>query len=184
MSLRAPFVCYAALLGVAAAVGHRAAADRRPGTGGPASRPRLLRHPTFRAALVANLLQGWAVYGVRLALVPLYVVEVLHRSSVWAGAALAALAVGTVAGLPLGGRWADRHGRRSPVLAGSALVAVTAMWLGHTSAPAELIIVAVLSGVGTGSTTRPVNAAVSDLLRRAAARRRPGRAPRGLPDGG
>ena len=131
VSLRAPFVCYAALLGVAAAVGAvvlRPTAGQEPVVS--TSRPRLLRHPTFRAALVANLLQGWAVYGVRLALVPLYVVEVLHRSSVWAGAALAALAVGTVAGLPLGGRWADRRGRRSPVLAGSALVALTAMWLG------------------------------------------------------
>ena len=118
----------------------------------------------FRAALVANLLHGWTVYGVRLALVPLYVVDVLHGSSIGAGAALTALAAGTVAALPVGGRWADRHGRRTPVLAGAATVAVTAVWLGTAGSLAELLVAAVLAGAGTGLMTPPVNAAVSDVV--------------------
>ena len=167
VSLRLPFLCYAVLLGVAAAVAAAVlevpAGDGATTAGGA---PRLLGHPVFRAALVANLLQGWTVYGVRLALVPLYVGEVLHRSNAWAGAALTALAAGTVAALPVGGRWADRYGRRAPVLAGAATVAVTAVWLGTAGSLAELLTAAALSGAGTGLMTPPVNAAVADLVAR------------------
>ncbi len=84
---------------------------------------------------------GWAVFGVRVALVPLFVVEALHRSSAWAGVALTASAMGTGACLQLGGRWSDRSGRRAPVLVGSAVVAVTGLALGFCTSVAALIVV-------------------------------------------
>lgn len=78
-----------------------------------------MRVPTFRAALASNFAAGWTVYGVRVALVPLFVVEVLQRPGSWSGIALTAFAAGTGATLFVGGRWADRRGRRSPILVGS-----------------------------------------------------------------
>jgi MFS family permease len=168
-SLRAPFLVYAALLAVATAL---TGALLRGRIGPPPLPPEavevglagLLRHPTFRAALIANFLNGWTVYGVRIALVPLFVVEALRGSDAGAGAALTAFAVGTAAALPLGGRWSDRRGRRPPALAGTAVVAVTAGCLGFSTSVAGLVTVAVVGGIGTGLMTPAVNAAVGDLL--------------------
>jgi MFS family permease len=169
-SLRAPFLVYAALLGLAATgagLTLRGRVGPRP-TDGPAvtrvALLALLRHPSFRAALVANFLTGWTVYGVRVALVPLYVIDVLQASDAWSGVALTAFALGTAATLQVGGRWSDRSGRRPPVLAGSAVVAVTALWLGSSSTVAELVAAALFSGIGTGLMTPAVNAAVGDLI--------------------
>jgi MFS family permease len=169
VSLRLPFLGYAGLLVVAAAVagvllrGH--GGRYRPERSGPAvTFTALLHHPAFRAALVANVLNGWTVYGVRIALVPIFVVEVLRQPSTWSGAALTAFAVGTAAALQVGGRWSDRNGRRPAAVAGSAVVAVTALWLGVVGTRTWLLAAALLSGVGTGLMSPAVNAAVGDLV--------------------
>ncbi len=169
VNLRAPFLVYAALLGVAATTA--ALLRDRPRSPSP-SEPAAgtltfttaVAHPTFRAALVADFLNGWTVYGVRLALVPLFVAEALHRSSAWAGVALTASAMGTGACLQLGGRWSDRSGRRAPVLVGSAVVAVTGLALGFCTSVAALIVVSLLAGAGTGLMTPSVTAAAADVI--------------------
>ena len=50
--------------------------------------------PAFRAAAVANLADNWASLGVRAAIVPLLVVEALHRSPVWTGIGLTVFTAG------------------------------------------------------------------------------------------
>jgi hypothetical protein len=67
---------------------------RRPDPGvEPLTIARALRRPTYRAALASGLATGWAVRGVRVALVPLFVAVALGREPVWAGVALAAMLV-------------------------------------------------------------------------------------------
>jgi MFS family permease len=170
VSLRAPFLVYAALLGVAAVTAAGLLGDRprnaspsEPDTG-TVTFTTAVAHPTFRAALVADFLNGWTVYGVRLALVPLFVAESLHRSSAWAGVALTAFALGTGTCLQLGGRWSDRSGRRAPVLLGSAIVAVTGLALGFCTSVVALVVISLLAGAGTGLMTPPVTAAVADVI--------------------
>ena len=118
----------------------------------------VVRLPSFRAALTSNFVNGWTVYGIRIALIPLFVVDALKRPNSWSGVVLAAFAAGTGSPLLFGGRWADRRGRRRPILIGAATVAITSLWLGLTSTIAELITVSLLSGVGTGLMNPPVNA--------------------------
>ena len=151
LSPRAPFLIYAGVLGVVAAgavvalrgrIGPRPALPEVAGSG--AGLAAAWKHPTFRAALTTNFLNGWTAYGVRVALVPLFVVDALHWSAVWAGAALTAFAVGTAATSSVGGRWADRYGRRPPILTGLVVVAVTMAWLGFSASPFELMVVALL----------------------------------------
>lgn len=170
ISFRAPFLVYAGVLVVAAAVAFVALRNRvgpRPAlpedapTPSPAS---ALRHPTFQAALTSNFLNGWTAYGVRVALVPLFVVDALHWSSAWAGAALTAFAAGTAATSSVGGRWADRYGRRPPIMIGLVAVAGTMCWLALVTSPAQLMFVALLSGAGTGLMNPPSNAAVFDVI--------------------
>ena len=125
----------------------------------------VVRQPAFRAALASNFVNGWTVYGVRVALVPLFVVEVLHRPGSWSGIALAAFAAGTGATLLIGGRWADRpraaaaHPRR--LRDGGGHVAVdgpdAAGWR-------SWCVASLVSGVGTGLMSPAVNASVTDVI--------------------
>ncbi len=82
LGLAAPFVIYGAALLVAAAVvfvSLRNSAVALPeATTEPAVSVRtVLRHRAYRAALFSNFATGWAAFGLRIALVPLFVVEVL-----------------------------------------------------------------------------------------------------------
>ncbi|HTZ44275.1 MAG TPA: MFS transporter [Jatrophihabitans sp.] len=125
-SLRAPFFLYAGTLAAAGAVGIALLPRRTGGThgaGGPSGTPsltvgRALRLPAFRAAAFANLADNWASLGVRAAIVPLLVMEVLHRSPIWTGIGLTVFTLGNVATLLLGSRITDRRGRRPVLLTG------------------------------------------------------------------
>lgn len=167
---RAPFLAYAATLGVVVAVAAtmlNASEDRVPTEQHSALAPSVLatlRHPTFRAALAANFVNGWTVYGVRIALVPLLIVDHLGMSGQWSAAALAGFAIGTAATSSLGGRLADLYGRRPLVLSGLAIVALSMCWLGLSSSPTEIVAAALVSGMGTGVTAPPTNAAVADVV--------------------
>jgi DHA1 family multidrug resistance protein-like MFS transporter len=125
-SLRAPFFLYAGTLAVAGAVGiamlpKRSDADHRASTGRAKSFltvPQALRMPAFRAAALTNLADNWAALGVRTAIIPLLVVEVLHRSPIWTGIGFTVFTLANVTTLVLGGRLADSRGRRPLLLAG------------------------------------------------------------------
>src|SRR5262249_26263349 len=130
VSLRAPFLVYAAALVVTAVVTglllRRSAIAGPPGEDGvPVMTLReALRRTGYRAGLLANFAKGWVALGVRVSLVPLFVVEVLHREPSWAGVALTVFAVGNAATLLFAGRWADRRGRKPPLLFGLAVTSV------------------------------------------------------------
>jgi predicted MFS family arabinose efflux permease len=163
---RAPFLIYAGLLVITAAGTGRLLRRRDAGRPDPertAGTPdevstgftRALRHPSFRAAVLSNCVHGWTVYGVRVALVPLFVVDVLRRPDSVAGVALAAFAAGTAATLLLGGRPADERGRKLPILLGSsAVVALTSLWLGFSTSLAGLLAAALLPVSVLGSSIR------------------------------
>lgn len=171
LSPRAPFLIYAVVLvgvagGAVLALRGRIG-PRQPGPEAARSTASLAsasRHPTFRAAMSVNFLNGWTAYGVRIALVPLFIVDEMHLSGAWAGAALTAFMIGTAATSSVGGRYADRYGRRRPIQAGLVLVAVTMCWLGFSTSPVELISAALISGAGTGLMNPPSNAAVNDVI--------------------
>jgi len=125
-SLRAPFFLYAGTLAVAGAVGlallpERPDADHHVRTETAKSFltvPQALRMPAFRAAALTNLADNWAALGVRTAIIPLLVVEVLHRSPIWTGIGFTVFTLANVTTLVVGGRLADRRGRRPLLLAG------------------------------------------------------------------
>ncbi|MDQ3764163.1 MAG: MFS transporter [Actinomycetota bacterium] len=170
ISLRAPFVAYAAALFVAAAVAwlflrHSTLVGVVSAKDIPAVTVReALGHPAYRAALVSNFANGWAVFGVRIALVPLFVVEVLHRGESLAGVALSVFAAGTVAVLMFSGRLADVLGRRLPMLLGLAVTGCATIWLGFTSGVLEFLAAALIAGAGTGLIMPAQGATVADVV--------------------
>jgi MFS transporter, DHA1 family, tetracycline resistance protein len=170
VSLRAPFLVYAAVLvlvaGVAALLlrGRTGESTESAAAGPPARFRDALGHPTYRAALVASFANGWAVIGVRVALVPLFVVEVLGQPESWGGIALAVFAVGNAATLLISGRLADRRGRRPPALVGLAVSGVATVVLGFLTSPPLFLIASLVAGMGGGLVNPPMNAAVADVL--------------------
>jgi MFS family permease len=170
VSLRAPFVVYAVVLVITAVVG---ALFLRRSTLAPEivddGRPDLtlraaLRVRAYRAALVGNFTNGWLNYGVRVALVPLFVVEVLGQKPSWAGIALTVFAAGNAASMMLAGRWADRRGRRPPILLGLAISAAATGSLGFITSLPVFIMVSLLGGLGGGLINPPLNAVVADVI--------------------
>jgi MFS transporter, DHA1 family, tetracycline resistance protein len=169
ISLRAAFLVYAVVLVVV--VGASALLLRPRGdhvelaTETPPARFRdAFGHSAYRAALVASFANGWAVFGVRIALVPLLVVEVLERSESWAGVALAVFAVGNALTLVVTGRITDRIGRRPPMLVGLAVSAVTTAVLGMIESAPLFLAASLLAGAGSGLVNPPMNAAVADVI--------------------
>jgi MFS family permease len=157
-SLRAPFFLYAGTLAAAGAVG-LALLPRRAGRHGTGDKPaaqalltirEAVRLPAFRAAALVNLADNWAAVGTRSALVPLLVVEALHRSPIWTGIGLTVFTLSNIATLTLGSRLADRRGRRPLLLAGClGSAAGTALLVLPHSLPIFLVAMVVF-GLGSG----------------------------------
>jgi MFS transporter, ACDE family, multidrug resistance protein len=123
-----------------------------------------LRHRAYRAALLSNFAAGWSVLGMRIALLPLFVFEVLGRGVGVAGLAVAAFAVGSICGVIPSGYLSDRLGRRALLIAGfSASGVVTICASAVTSLPAFLAAAYVM-GVAVGVFSSPQQAAVADIL--------------------
>lgn len=171
IDLRAPFLVYAvALVLVIAICGPllrgRTAEVVEPGAAPvpPARFVDAVHNPAYRAALVASFANGWAVFGVRVAIVPLFVVEALDKPASWSGIALAVFAAGSAAMLVLSGRVADRWGRRPPLLAGLAVSVASTSVLGLVADPVWFLALSLVAGLGSGFLNPPLNAVVADVI--------------------
>lgn len=123
-----------------------------------------LRNRAYRAALASNFATGWSAFGLRVALVPLFVVEVLHRGAGIAGLALATFAVGNVSVVILSGYLSDRVGRRIPLLIGLPIAAATTVAVGFTTSLPIFLAAAFVTGAATGIFIAPQQAAVADIV--------------------
>lgn len=170
ISFRLPFLAYGATLFLAAFAGwfmlrRSELAAREPDGGGPGITVReALGAPTYRAALLSNFSKGWAVNGVRISLVPLFVVEALHSTQEMAGVALSVFAAGNAAVLLVSGRMSDRWGRRPMALLGLAVSAVGTGWLGLSGSVPWFLVASVVAGAGAGMLNPAQSASVADLV--------------------
>lgn len=169
ISLRAPFLVYAALLLVVVAfvwwfLRHSTLAAVATESSEPFTVRSALRHSSYRAALGSSFANGWAVFGVRVSLVPLFVEEVLHRDGAFAGTALAVFAAGNVAMLMVSGRLADSWGRKPMVLVGLLVSATGTVWVGMTTSVPWFLAATVVAGLGAGLLSPPLQATVADVI--------------------
>jgi MFS family permease len=61
---------------------------------------------------------SWAALGVRAAIIPLFVVEALHRPPLWTGIGFTVFTMANILTLYIGGKVTDRRGRRPVLLVG------------------------------------------------------------------
>lgn len=172
-SLRAPFFVYGGMLVVPAVIAAavlRDPARRDPGRGSArvaspfAGVGRALRSRAFRAAASANLADGFAAVGVRSAIVPLFVRDVLHRSAVWTGIGFLVVAVLNAAALLPAGWAADRLGRRPVIVAGCSVSAAGLVLLALLPGLWGYLTALAVLGLGSGLLDVAPAAMIGDLL--------------------
>ena len=172
-SLRAPFVVYAGTLLVAGAVATVFLArtaltehERAAGTADhlPTSLGTALRSSAYRAAVVNNFAVGWAVFGVRASLVPLFVVEGLRLGSSWTGAGLVLSAVVQALVLVPAGRLVDTRGRRTFLRTGAAFALAAGVTMALAGSAPLFLVGMALYGIGSALLGVSTAAVVGDVI--------------------
>ncbi|WP_245650773.1 MFS transporter [Nocardia harenae] len=168
--LRAPFVLYMVALLITIAVVWFALRNStliNPVAGGPQRTMSFAdgwRRPEYRAVLFSNFSYGAAVFGVRMALVPLLVVEVLGQEPAMAGITLTVFAAGNAVVLFASGRLSDRLGRKPFLVLGSLICAVGTGGLALAQSVPLLLITSFVAGLGSGMFSPAQQAAVADII--------------------
>ncbi|WP_019872857.1 MFS transporter [Sporichthya polymorpha] len=171
ISLRLPFFIYAGTLALAGTIAmvflHRSErmAEASSTSAVPVTTLRTaLRDKAYQAALTVNAGTGWAIFGIRSSLVPLFVVEALHRGPLWVGIGLLVGSVVDVVLLQKTGKLADTVGRRPMLLGGTGLGAIGALMLALApNLPMYLIGMAVIGAAASMLSVGP-SAVVGDVV--------------------
>ncbi len=169
-SLRAPFFIYAGTLVAAGGSGLLLLPRhiRTPKSGEPPVATltigAALRMPAFRAAAFANLADNWASVGVRSAIVPLFVVEALHRSPLVTGIGFTLFTVTNALALLVAGRVADRQGRRPVLIVGCLGSAVGCAVLILPAGLVVFMLAMAVFGFGSGLLDVAPGAMLGDIV--------------------
>lgn len=132
----------------------------------PALNPALFRRPGFTPATLTVLFSNLAMYTVLLSL-PIYLDKRADWSGERIGLLLAGMSVQMIVFSPLGGRLADRRGRRAPALLGCALMVagvVPLVALETSWTWLMLLVPLVVLGIGVGLSAAPVQAAAVNAV--------------------
>ncbi|HVB45120.1 MAG TPA: MFS transporter [Streptosporangiaceae bacterium] len=171
-SQRAPFFIYGIMLLVPAGIAAIALHDSPAAAGTAktrAARPlaeiaSALRSRAYRAAAAANLADGFAVMGVRSAIVPLFVRYVLHKSATWTGIGFLVVAALNAATLLPGGRAADTIGRRPVIVTGCLMSAASMVMLAVLPGTWGFLLAMAILGLGSGLLDVAPSAMIGDLM--------------------
>ncbi|MFB8278899.1 MFS transporter [Nocardia colli] len=170
LGLRMPFVIYAIALLVVTVAVYLALRNSQLAAPEPVGGLRMMSfreawaRSEYRAVLWSNFANGAAIFGVRMALVPLLVVEVLHQTPGMAGVALTVFAAGNIAVLFAAGRYSDRWGRKPFLIVGSLVCALGTAGLGIADTLPWLLGTSFVAGLGAGMFTPTQQAAVADII--------------------
>ncbi|MGH8970369.1 MAG: MFS transporter [Actinomycetes bacterium] len=172
-SVRAPFFVYAVTLAVAGAIGmlfltRAHLHEKGVGDTGPAAErttlPMALRISGYRAALASNLGTGWALFGVRSSLIPLFVTEGLQASDTWTGIGFFVSALFQGLLLIPAGRFTDSTGRRPAMLIGGAVGTVSMLLLAFVENLPLYVVAMIAFGAASAFLGVAPAAAVGDVV--------------------
>lgn len=170
--LRVPFLAYAVALLIAAALvaifisGH----SLRPAPDAPVlpvmTAREGLQDGAYRAGLVSGFANGWANFGVRNAILPLFVAANIGKEPWLAGAVLAIYAAANAVGMNVAGRLSDRLGRRPFIIGGLAVAGAATVATGLATNLPVLVAFTVIAGLGSGALNPAQQASIADIIGR------------------
>lgn len=193
ISLRLPFYVYAVSLIAAGSIGFvfLKTADERDGTAvGPSGLPtgeagqdgkvvtpdpeeaepdttslaEAWAHPAYRTAVMVNFANGWAFFGVRVSLVPLFVTEEMGLRPLWVGIGFLCASVTQAGFLLSAGRFVDRKGRRPAMVVGSALAAAAFLAIALDESRPVFLLAMAATGMGAAFVGTAPGAVVGDVM--------------------
>lgn len=138
-----------------------AAASKEPP---PLGLMQALRNGGYRAALMANLINGVVTFGIRTSLVPLFVVESLLQGPGLAGIGFLVAAATQAACLLPAGRITDTRGRRPALLIGTITGFIGVLMLALTSEPILFVVSMGVMGIATAFLGSAPAAIVGDVI--------------------
>lgn len=168
--LRAPFVIYGvAILLAAGVVFWQISPSKTKSTLSNTDRPMMTfkqawATQAYRAALVSGFANGWASFGIRVALVPLLVTTVFGAGPALSGLALTVYAAGSAAALTFTGRLADRMGRKPLVITGLVIAGAMTIVVGLTDNVYVFAVSSFIAGMGSGTLSPAQQATVADVI--------------------
>lgn len=183
LGLRVPFLVYAAALLLAATIVFVFLKDAslRPAEGAPVLPMMTVRDgwrdSAYKASVVSAFANGWANFGVRNAILPLFAAAVIvdqsldpatretHQSLV-AGTALAVFAAGNAVGLTVAGRTSDRIGRKPFIVGGLLVSGLATLGTGLATNLPLLVVFSVVAGLGAGALNPAQQASLADVVGR------------------
>ncbi len=122
-----------------------------------------LRNRSFVTALVINLGNGFSSFGLRAALVPLFVVEALNKGPVLAGIGFfVAAGIQAILLIPAG-RISDERGRKPALIAGTSAVTLGMLVLALSHSPVVFLIAMAVLGIGSAFMGSAPAAVVGDV---------------------
>lgn len=167
---RVPFLVYAVALLAAALLVARLLPGTalRPPPGAPQLPPMRLRealgHRTTRSLLCSYVANGWANFGVRVALVPLFAAAVPGIGAAMAGVLLTGFALGNAVVLQGSGRLVDRVGRKPLVITGLVVSGVATIGFGSSASLPVALVLSLVAGGGAGLVNPGQQAAAADIV--------------------
>lgn len=123
-----------------------------------------LRTRAYRAILVTSFSNAWVNWGVRVALVPLFVDSLPGAQDWHSGLILTIFAIGSVAVLGFAGPWADAGSRRRVVVTGLMISGALTLALGHMHGIWLLGAVCFVAGAGAGFIMPGMQGALADVV--------------------
>ncbi|XVX19919.1 MFS transporter [Actinomycetota bacterium] len=170
LGMQVPFLVYAVALVIATAIvaTQLSHASLQPPPGAVPLPPMTVREAlddsAYRAALVSGFANGWANFGVRVALTPLFIAAALGDDPRLPGIALALFAAGNAGGLLLAGRRSDLLGRRPLILIGLAISAVATAVFGFLHTFPLIVVASLIGGAGAGVLNPAQQASLADVV--------------------
>ena len=143
-------------------VGPSAVADARP----TMTLREALGLPDYRALLISGFANGWATFGVRIALVPLMAAHVPTIGAPMAGVALTVMALGNVAGQQVTGRLVDARGRRPVLMVGLLTAGLATAGFGWSTTIPVFLGLSALAGFGSSMIQPASQALLADVIGR------------------
>ena len=113
---------------------------------------------------MVNLANGWAFFGVRISLVPLFVTEEMGSRPLWIGIGFLCASVAQAGFLLSGGKFVDRRGRRPAMISGSLLAAAAFAAIAINESRLTFLLAMTATGVGAAFVGTAPGAVVGDIM--------------------
>lgn len=174
---RAPFLIYGGSLLIASLVVYIGLHRKRGGQRHdvvdervPWSFAEAFQNNSYKSALGSFFANGWATFGVRNAIMPLFAASAFAGTGFildgaqTAAVALSIFAVGNVLAVTFLSRLSDKYGRKPLIVSGLLVAALGTGVLGFMTNPWLFFIASLIAGAGTGMMNAPQQAAIADLV--------------------